>query len=227
MSKFESKFERHKRFDSPQQGGGGANSGNRPLNGASKKAFVPAKTVSATSNAATGAVQKSKKPLICYQCQEEGHRANEHCGNCTKFGHKAEKCRSKKVVKAKKCDMSGSSAEELIEFKSYALLIINASSCNSSVLKTNKPMLTKVRLMGIGVTKFECDTAASHSVLSAQVFKLLQERCPKLHSKRQDVTIRLADGSISSKKCGSVDISVETRKKNSEDCYEYASPITL
>ncbi len=66
MSKFESKFERHKRFDSPQQGGGGANSGNRPLNGASKKAFVPAKTVSATSNAATGAVQKSKKPLICY-----------------------------------------------------------------------------------------------------------------------------------------------------------------
>ncbi len=55
------------------------------------------------------------------------------------------------MVKAKKCDMSGSSAKEIIEFQSYALSIINASSCDSSVLKTNKPMMTKVRLMGIGV----------------------------------------------------------------------------
>ena len=57
----------------------------------------------------------------------------------------------------------------------------------------------------MSVAKFECDTAASHSVISKEVFEKLQKlHKKKLYVKPVNVSIRLADDTLSNKSCGSV-----------------------
>ena len=49
-------------------------------------------------------------------------------------------------------------------------------------LATNEAMMTCVRLEGVCYAKFECDTAASHSVISEKVFNELQQKLKKNRS---------------------------------------------
>ena len=77
-------------------------------------------------------------------------------------------------------------------------------------LATNPAMMTCVRLEGVALAKFECDTAASHSVIAEEVFNKLQQQLKqKLCVKKVNVTIRLADGTLSEKSSGVVQMSVE------------------
>ena len=70
-------------------------------------------------------------------------------------------------------------------------------------------MMTSVRLQGVQLTGFECDTAASHSVISDKVFSKLQKKLTeKLCVKKVNIAIRLADGSSSNKSSGVVQIKV-------------------
>ena len=72
-----------------------------------------------------------------------------------------------------------------------------ATSVNTPVA-TNDPLMTSVRLEGLGVAKFECDTAATHNVISKDVFEKLQKlRKKKLYVKPVKVSVRLADGTLS------------------------------
>ena len=76
---------------------------------------------------------------------------------------------------------------------------------------TNPPMMTSVCLEGVCVAKFECDTAASHNVISAELCKELRQQAkhkiPEV--KQENVAIRLADGSVSRKSCGSISLMVK------------------
>ena len=77
-------------------------------------------------------------------------------------------------------------------------------------LVTSPAMMTSVRLQGVQLADFECDTAASHSVISDKAFNELQKKLKKkLCVKKVNVAIRLADGSSSSKSSGIVQIKVK------------------
>ena len=56
-------------------------------------------------------------------------------------------------------------------------------------------MMTSVHLEGVGVAKFECDTAASHSVISKEVFDKLQRL--RKHMRSDGICrIELNNGSV-------------------------------
>ena len=71
-------------------------------------------------------------------------------------------------------------------------------------------MMTKINVGETGMEYFECDTAASHNIMSQVVYDKLRSRKPDSIPmlKQEKLAIRLADGSVSSKQCGTVNIEV-------------------
>ena len=78
-----------------------------------------------------------------------------------------------------------------------------------SPLVTNDPLLTRIDVEGVAEMTFEIDTAASHSLISQDVFNRIQKDL-KVRGKQpmkpvvQQVSIKLADGSIAAKKVATV-----------------------
>merc|ERR1711942_435130 len=73
-------------------------------------------------------------------------------------------------------------------------------------------LMTDVMVEGVMDVQFECDTAASHCIMSTDVYdglKKLKWRIPKLKSEK--LVVKLADGTISNKMCGSVNLKVKTK----------------
>ena len=83
----------------------------------------------------------------------------------------------------------------------------------TSVVQTshtmNKVIITTVALANTLLQEFECDTAASHSVLSLQAFKELARMVGRLEGKKEQVAVRLADGSESYRCYGSITLVVQ------------------
>ena len=153
------------------------------------------------------------------------------CFNCDKVGHWANECLSKRPQKVssyvKSCVIveSPDSDQQQPELNYKFLMIVSITSECSDVaeccidtfatqvqtpLVTNPAMMTCVRLEGVCFADFECDTAASHSVISEKVFSKLQQQLKKkLCVKQVNVAIRLADGTSSNKSSGVVQIAVE------------------
>ena len=78
---------------------------------------------------------------------------------------------------------------------------------------TNSPIMTRVALEEVLLAEFECDTAASHSVISAELFKQLQWKLGRtLIGKKENVAVKLADGSVSSKSYGSIQLKVRAHR---------------
>ena len=69
--------------------------------------------------------------------------------------------------------------------------------------------MTSVSLEDAIIADFECDTAASHSVMSDKLYSQLRKKLGGLPGKKQDVVIKLADGTISNKSYGTVQVSVK------------------
>ena len=91
-------------------------------------------------------------------------------------------------------------------------------------METNAPMMTRVQLQEVLSTQLECDTAASHSVLSLKVFQVLQSKLKKkLAVVPERVVIRLADGTQSQKSCMSATISVRRNLHSGR----MSTPVTL
>ena len=86
---------------------------------------------------------------------------------------------------------------------------LNATNVHS-VYATSPPMMTVINVGEVGMAKFECDVAASHNIMSQELYDKLRsrkpDRIPKL--KQEKLAIRLADGSISSKQCGTISVEV-------------------
>ena len=74
-------------------------------------------------------------------------------------------------------------------------------------------IMTEILIEDVWSIRFECDTAASHSIMSDKVYRSLRHQKPKRIPalKQEKLVIRLADGSISSKACGSVRLHVKAR----------------
>ena len=72
-------------------------------------------------------------------------------------------------------------------------------------------MITTINVAEAGSEKFECDTAASHNIMSQAVYSKLRNRCPSRipRLKHEKLAIRLADGSVSTKQCGTINIPVQ------------------
>ena len=66
-------------------------------------------------------------------------------------------------------------------------------------LTTNDPIMTSVSLENTIVSRFECDNAASHSVMAKDVFMELIKKLGGTEGFKQDVTVKLADGSAADK----------------------------
>ena len=78
---------------------------------------------------------------------------------------------------------------------------------------TNKPIITRVAIEESLIAEMECDTAASHSVMSAELFKKLQRKLGRtLQGKKENIAVKLADGSISSKSYGSILLTVRAHE---------------
>ena len=77
---------------------------------------------------------------------------------------------------------------------------LNATQVQT-VYATSPPMMTMINVGEVGMARFECDTAASHNIMSQELYNKLRsrkpDRIPKL--KQEKLAIHLADGSISSK----------------------------
>ena len=105
------------------------------------------------------------------------------------------------------------------------LLQVNAVQDSSSVdtfatrvvspLVTNDRLLTRIDVEGIAEMTFEIDTAASHSLISQDVFNRIQNDL-KTRGKKpmkpldQQVSIKLADGSTTAKKVATVQMHIAT-----------------
>ena len=87
--------------------------------------------------------------------------------------------------------------QQLVSFHSVQL---NATQVHA-IYATSPPMMTKINVGEAGMEYFECDTAASHNIMSQIVYEKLRRRKPDSIPalKQQKLAIRLADGSISSK----------------------------
>ena len=95
------------------------------------------------------------------------------------------------------------------EFNSVKVEVQAVTSAERSPHFTNAAIITTVALEGKMLQDFECDTAASHSVLSLQAFKKLASAIGRLQGKKEQVAIRLADGSQSDKCNGSIELCVQ------------------
>ena len=83
----------------------------------------------------------------------------------------------------------------------------------ASTYATCPPIMNKVNVEGVEWCDFECDTAASHNIMSGGLYKKLRQSRPDVipELKPERLTIRLADGSISRKACGSIRVAVRSR----------------
>ena len=76
--------------------------------------------------------------------------------------------------------------------------------------------MTEVNIENVHVAQFQCDTAASHNVMSGGLYRKLRGQRPdRIPPMRQEkLAIRLADGSVGNKKCGSVQLPVKAKNSN-------------
>ena len=108
------------------------------------------------------------------------------CFRCEKYGHYAWNCPDKrKWHSAKKAELvpencqpdkeetDQSAQEDWFTFNS--LEIVASVNSIKTPYATNEQMMTKVRLEGVCDAVFECDTAASHSVISMELCEKLQK----------------------------------------------------
>ena len=71
--------------------------------------------------------------------------------------------------------------------------------------------MAKVELEDAVVASIEVDTAASHSVMAYPVYLQLRKKLGSLPVKRTRGSVKLADGSVSSRSLGTVSVSIKTR----------------
>ena len=77
---------------------------------------------------------------------------------------------------------------------------------------TCPPIMTEVNIGQVQLVKFECDTAASHNIMSEETYQNLRKKGPSRipqARQQQNLAIRLADGSTSGKSCGSIEVEVQ------------------
>ena len=158
-------------------------------------------------NTAKSTGVKKKVPGACFRCHQYGHYANR-CPDRQQSVKKAE------VIEA-------TCQQDQAEFTFNSLGIVANETCVKNVARcqvdalatsvktpyvTNQPMMTSVCLAGVCEAEFECDTAASHSVISAELCQRLQQQANyKVPTVVQEsIAMRLADGSVSRKACGSI-----------------------
>ena len=147
---------------------------------------------------------------------------NGNCRLCHKYGHWAKECyRAKKGLKKShisKFEVTEDTKEEVVFVKQYLLHVsaVEDSNCVDSFatkvqspLITNDPFLTRICVENVAEMTFEIDTDASHSLLSQKIFERLQRdlaeigRTP-LKTLKQQVIIKLADGTTTAKHDGTV-----------------------
>ena len=80
-----------------------------------------------------------------------------------------------------------------------------------AIYAISPPMMAEINVAESGNIMFECDTAASHNILSKKVYSRLRgkhpDRIPVM--KHDKITVRLADGSISKRHSGVINVKVQ------------------
>ena len=117
--------------------------------------------------------------------------------------------------------MESEQKDSVFCFNSFEIVGVESGSKSVNALSTsvntpyttNRPMMTSVILAGKCKAQFECDTAASHSLMSVKLYKRLHEEpwCQIPKAVTENVAMKLADGTISKKSCGVIKLSVKAR----------------
>ena len=189
--------------------------------------FKPKKSVtdeSADSAAgqekSTGAVGKPDESKVDKSEDGKPKRYNKYakfkCYTCNKMGHIAKNCfKGKKTSNVKQTDIQEENEEGTYEFNKVNIQVDKPKEIKlaKAGLNNNKQLMASVELQHKGKKvpmSLECDTAASHSVLSLDNFKRFAKistndgQLGKVIGKKETVSIRLADGSYSDKCMGSI-----------------------
>lgn len=162
----------------PQQ----AQSGKKPVNKNKKNWAERSTDGNSGSNKATTASPTTDQPKSknkpnrgnCHICEKPGHWANE----CW-YNEKNNKNYSKKSQKPqfKKSEVVQDSDEDLGFHALRVETSLNSIKTETrACLTTNDPIMTSVSLEDTIVSRFECDTAASHSVMAKDVFMELRHK---------------------------------------------------
>ena len=111
----------------------------------------------------------------------------------------------------------GAVQQQNLTFNSIQVLSVTDSG-QQTCYATCPAIMTEVLVEDMWTVKFECDTAASHSIISEDMYNGLRKQKWRVPSMKQEkLVVRLADGTISSKACGSVRLKVQA--KNSGECH--------
>lgn len=161
-----------------------------------------------------------------------GRGRKGRCYACQRYGHFAHECRSGSWPQFSQADVMSppppsTSATDQTQQEGQAFNVFTVevvedgadvhafATCVGSPLVTNEPMVTNCLVAGVTSVQFECDTAASHSVLSKSTFDKLQSMC-QVTLQPERVVIRLADGTLSNKSYVSAQLTVQKSTDSSK-----------
>ena len=118
-------------------------------------------------------------------------------------------CQSQMVNKVEMTD--GTAQQQNFTFNSIQVLSVSDGG-QQTQYSTCPAIMTDVVVEDVYTVRFECDTAASHSIISEDVYNGLRKQKWRVPSMMQEkLVVRLADGTVSSKACGSVRLKVRAR----------------
>ena len=137
------------------------------------------------------------------------------CFCCGKNGHIEARCPN---ASAKLTSIEED--EEMVESVTPANVLFKSVDIRATnvltAYPTCPPIMTEVK-MGGGKVKFECDTAASHNILSQETYQDIWRRGSGSKLVHHNVNVILADGTKSQKKTRSMEAVVET-SNNKQSC---------
>ena len=161
-----------------------------------------------------------KRIVNCNYCQKPGHWAKDCFKRIRAEGLKTSQISNMEVtestgnVSVNQFLLHVSAVQDSSKVDTFATKVV-------SPLITNDPLLTRICVEGVAMMTFEIDTAASHSLISQDVFNRIQGEL-KFRGRKllkpldQQVSIKLADGSTAAKNVATVQMNIATSENSKE-----------
>ena len=156
------------------------------------------------------AQQQQSQQQRVQTCDEKGtgavpkRKRNQACFNCGQMGHWMAQCQNQSINKMEMSDGTAQQQQQQ-QFSFNSIQVLSVDGAQRTQYSTCPAIMTEVVVEDVCRMKFECDTAASHSIMSEDIYNGLRRQKWRVPSmKQEELVVKLADGTVSTKACGSV-----------------------